>query len=204
MVGCRFWCKRQKGRCAEFSPKARSNRSGNLPVRSNRANCSCGPPVAFCGALWPGGHRLWPDQIRNHNDPSTFPKWHFVDYPLIAPSFPDRGSPTPQDDILFGIGQSEAILRSPNATAQDKGLAQQRYVKSHRILANCRAVKDFRRFRNSQTGLGLVGQFWGLDSDRILKLILREIILSQEIQMPPGGRRPMGHRPKASPTHRFS
>lgn len=74
------------------------------------------------------------------------------------------------------------------------GLVQQRYVKSHRILANCRAVKDFRRFRNSQTGLGLVGQFWGLDSDRILKLILREIILSQEIQMPPGGRRPMGHR----------
>jgi bifunctional non-homologous end joining protein LigD len=25
---------------------------------------------------------------------------------------------------------------------------------SHRILANCRAVKDFRRFRNSQTRLG--------------------------------------------------
>jgi hypothetical protein len=73
-------------------------------------------------------------------------------------------------------------------------LAQQRYVKFHRILANCLAVKDFRRFRNSQTGLGLLGQFSGLDSDRILKLILREIILSQEIQMPPGGRRPMGHR----------
>jgi hypothetical protein len=32
------------------------------------------------------------------------------------------------------------------------GLAQQRYVKSHRILANCRGVKDFRRFRNSQDG----------------------------------------------------
>ncbi len=70
------------------------------------------------------------------------------------------------------------------------GLAQQRYAKSHRILANCRGVKDFRRFRNSQDGTGLVGQFWGLDSDRILKLVLREIILSQEIQMPPGGRRP--------------
>jgi hypothetical protein len=26
------------------------------------------------------------------------------------------------------------------------------------------------------------------------RLVLREIILSQEIQMPPGGRRPMGHR----------
>src|SRR4029077_16412282 len=41
-----------------------------------------------------------------------------------------------------------------------------------------------------KTGPGLVGQFWGRDSDRILKLVLREIILSQEIQMPPGGRRP--------------
>ena len=41
------------------------------------------------------------------------------------------------------------------------GLAQQRYAKSHRILANCRGVKDFRRFRNSQDGPGLVGQFWG-------------------------------------------
>jgi hypothetical protein len=63
---------------------------------------------------------LWPDQIRNHNDPSTFPNWHFVDYPLIEPSFPDRGSPTPQDDILFGIGESEAILRSSSSAAQDK------------------------------------------------------------------------------------
>jgi hypothetical protein len=49
------------------------------------------------------------------------------------------------------------------------------------------------RLQNSgtpKTGPGLVGQFWGLDSDRILKLVLRKIILSQEIQMPPGGRRP--------------
>src|SRR6516165_10898715 len=66
-----------------------------------------------------------------------------------------------------------------------RALAQQRYAKSNRILANCRGVKDFRRFRNSQDGTW----FWRLDSDRILKLVLREIILSQEIQMPPGGRR---------------
>jgi S1/P1 Nuclease len=63
---------------------------------------------------------LWPDQIRNNADPSTFPNWHFVDYPLIAPSFPDRGSPSPKDDILFGIGKSEAILRSRSALAPDK------------------------------------------------------------------------------------
>ena len=29
-------------------------------------------------------------------------------------------------------------------------LAQQRYAKSHRILANCRGVKDFRRLWNAQ------------------------------------------------------
>jgi len=65
---------------------------------------------------------LWPDQIRNHNDPSTFPNWHFVDYPLIAPSFPDRGSPTPQDDILFGIGKCEATLRSTSETLTKNSL----------------------------------------------------------------------------------
>ena len=63
---------------------------------------------------------LWPDQIRNHDDPSTFPNWHFVDYPLIAPSFPFRGSPTPRDDFLFGIGKSKAILRCRSTLAQDK------------------------------------------------------------------------------------
>ena len=78
------------------------------------------------------------------------------------------------------------------ASRYTMGLTQQMYAKSHRILANCRGVKDFRRFRNSQGGPGLVGQFWGLDSDRILKLVLGEIILSQKIQMPPGSRRAMG------------
>jgi hypothetical protein len=42
-------------------------------------------------------------------------------------------------------------------------------------------------------GPGLVGEFWGLDSDRILKLVLGKIILTQEIEMPPSSRRPMGN-----------
>jgi hypothetical protein len=43
--------------------------------------------------------------------------------------------------------------RPTGAEHQPTGvLAQQRYAKSHRILANCRGVKDFRRFRNSQDG----------------------------------------------------
>jgi TIR domain len=74
------------------------------------------------------------------------------------------------------------------------GLAQQRYAKSHRILANYRGVEDFRRFRNSQHGTWFSRSVLGLDSDRILKLVLREIILFQEIQMLPGGHRFMGHR----------
>ena len=41
-------------------------------------------------------------------------------------------------------------------------LAQQRYAKPHRILANCRGVKDFRRFRNSRDGIW----FDRLDSNR--------------------------------------
>jgi hypothetical protein len=61
------------------------------------------------------------------------------------------------------------------------GLAQQRYAKSHRILANCLGVKDFGDSGIPKTRPVLVGQFWGLDSDRILKLVLREIILSQNV-----------------------
>jgi hypothetical protein len=40
----------------------------------------------------------------------------------------------------------------------------------------------------------LVGQFWGLDSDRVFEFFLRQIVFSQEVDVPPGGRRPMGHR----------
>jgi hypothetical protein len=47
--------------------------------------------------------------------------------------------------------------------------------------------------------LVLVSQFWRLDSDRILKRVLREIILSQEIQMPPGGPPPHGRWPATIP-----
>ena len=36
--------------------------------------------------------------------------------------------------------------------AAELGLAQQRYVKSHRIFANSLGVKDFRPIRNSHDG----------------------------------------------------
>jgi hypothetical protein len=40
----------------------------------------------------------------------------------------------------------------------------------------------------------LVGQFWGLDSDRVFEFFLRQIVFSQKVDALPGGRRPMGHR----------
>jgi hypothetical protein len=72
------------------------------------------------------------------------------------------------------------VLAEP-ALSYFYGLAQQRYAKSHRILANCLGVKDFGDSGIPKTRPVLVGQFWGLDSDRILKLVLREIILSQNV-----------------------
>ena len=74
-------------------------------------------------------------------------------------------------------------------------------------------------------GPGLVGQFWGLDSNRVLEPVLREVVLFQEMQMPqaaadpwaiacsippvyaaaaPASVPPSDADLKASPTHRFS
>ena len=113
--------------------------------------------------------------------------------PLVNPRRPQCSFawivfPGPKSDFMLRHVSRCGCKRSAAASLKVV-LAQQRYAKSHRILANCRSVKDFGDSRTPETGLGLVGQFWGLDSDRILKLVLREIILSQEIQMPPGGRR---------------
>ena len=37
----------------------------------------------------------------------------------------------------------------------------------------------------------LVGQFWGLDSDRVFEFFLRQIVFSQKVDVLPGGRRPI-------------
>jgi hypothetical protein len=49
---------------------------------------------------------LYPDDIRNHDNPETFPEWHYIDYPLHPPKFPMKPAPTPGDDILTGIAKS--------------------------------------------------------------------------------------------------
>ena len=52
----------------------------------------------------------WPDEIRGRHNQYDHPHWHYVNYPLKTPGFSFEPSPTPDDDILFGIHQSEKML----------------------------------------------------------------------------------------------
>ena len=54
---------------------------------------------------------LYPDDIRNHDNPETFPEWHYIDYPLIPPDFPMKPAPTPGDDVLTGIEKTTKSVR---------------------------------------------------------------------------------------------
>jgi S1/P1 Nuclease len=56
----------------------------------------------------------WPDEIRRTGNPFDHPNWHFVDYPIRPPDFPNEGSPAPEDDILFGISQSSEAIENPD------------------------------------------------------------------------------------------
>ena len=55
---------------------------------------------------------LYPDEIRNHANPETFPEWHYVDYPLIPPDFPMKHAPMPGDDVIAGIAKSAGAVRA--------------------------------------------------------------------------------------------
>lgn len=57
----------------------------------------------------------WPDEIRRRGSPYDHPQWHYVDYPLRPPKFEMELGPDPDDDILFGIAQSEKALGDTNA-----------------------------------------------------------------------------------------
>lgn len=62
----------------------------------------------------------WPDAIRHKGNPYDHPGWHYIDYPLEAPNFPEKPGPTPDNDILFGLSYSETILTNQNSTIQEK------------------------------------------------------------------------------------
>lgn len=64
----------------------------------------------------------WPDEIRRHGSPYDHPQWHYVDYPLEPPEFPDKPSPYPNDDILYGIAQSERSLQDQSISPELKAV----------------------------------------------------------------------------------
>ena len=55
---------------------------------------------------------LYPDEIRNHDNPETCPEWHYIDYPLLPPDFPLKPAPTPGDDVLTGIAKSSKAVKN--------------------------------------------------------------------------------------------
>ena len=69
----------------------------------------------------------YPDEIRNHDNPETFPNWHYIDYPLYPPDFPMKPAPTPGDDVLYGIDRAgnavAKLLRPEDAVVRAKMLS---------------------------------------------------------------------------------
>ena len=65
----------------------------------------------------------WPDEIRRGNSPYDHPGWHYIDYPLEPPNYPFIAGLAPEDNILFGLDQSEKVLRDPAATPEQHAAA---------------------------------------------------------------------------------
>jgi hypothetical protein len=57
-------------------------------------------------------------EIRRRDNPYDHPEWHYVDHPLEPPTFPDKRSPFPTNDILYGISQSEKMIRDTNSSLE--------------------------------------------------------------------------------------
>ena len=65
----------------------------------------------------------WPDEIRRGASPYDHPGWHYIDYPLEPPNYPFIAGLAPDDNIIFGLDQSEKTVRDPAATPEQKAAA---------------------------------------------------------------------------------
>lgn len=65
---------------------------------------------------------LWPDEIRRSGNQFDHPNWHFINYPLEAPSFPLKPGPFPDDDVLFGISECIEVLDDDTQTLSQKAV----------------------------------------------------------------------------------
>jgi len=62
----------------------------------------------------------WPDEIRRRGNLYDHPNWHFIDYPLKPPAFPFEPDAKPNDNVLYGIAQSELVLSDTNANLEQR------------------------------------------------------------------------------------
>ncbi len=65
----------------------------------------------------------WPDELRKSGSPYEHDAWHYIDYPLTPPDYPFVAGLYPEDNILFGLDQSEKTLRDPVATPEQRAAA---------------------------------------------------------------------------------
>jgi hypothetical protein len=63
---------------------------------------------------------VWPDQIRDNNRPETHPEWHYINYPLRQPEFPDLPSAHPEADVVSAINGAVEELRNRRTAKRDK------------------------------------------------------------------------------------
>ncbi len=65
---------------------------------------------------------VWPDEIRQRDNPYHHPHWHYIDYPLKPKKFPYEPDPAPNDDALFAIAKCEQTLASRKTSPQDRAI----------------------------------------------------------------------------------
>jgi len=62
----------------------------------------------------------WPDEIRRKHNDYDHPQWHYIDYPLRPKKFKMEEPSTHDDDVLFGLAQSEKVLADKDASAESR------------------------------------------------------------------------------------
>jgi hypothetical protein len=69
---------------------------------------------------------LWPDELKkDRRDPETHAEWHYINLPLVAPSFPIQDAPPagPKGDIMTAIAVNREALVNWSSTAEQKAIA---------------------------------------------------------------------------------
>lgn len=62
----------------------------------------------------------WPDEIRRKQNSYDHAQWHYIDYPLRAPKFKMEELAEHDNDVLFGLEESQKIVADASASAESR------------------------------------------------------------------------------------